>query len=128
VRGETTSASCIYAEKVEGKHSARSNPRSDAEDMRKRINRLENSILSIMSSDRSKMTLPEKPVQHVMSEGIPDEDEDSMQPGQNISVDSRSTHWDAVLNEVGPKQEWEKDIREHLNLPTSVRSYEGGME
>src|SRR4051812_4280259 len=59
VRGESTSTSCTYAEKVDGKQLTKSYPRSDAEDMRKKINRLENSILSLMS-DATKAKSPEK--------------------------------------------------------------------
>lgn len=50
VRGDATAAACTYAEKIE-KETGPINPRDDAEDMRKRLNRLENSILSIISSD-----------------------------------------------------------------------------
>jgi Fungal Zn(2)-Cys(6) binuclear cluster domain len=99
VRGESNAASCTYAEKVEKKNSAKSNPRSDAEDMRKRLNRLEKSILSMMSSD-------EKSGNQSKESELPGENGKStiespnQAGGQRICLDTRSTHWDAILNDV----------------------------
>jgi hypothetical protein len=101
VRGEGTSGSCSYAEKVEGKNPTRLNPRSDAEDMRKRINRLENSILSMMSKDGTTAKLPVKPRIHVtVGSAMDDVEAPHEAVGQQVSIDSRSTHWDAILNDV----------------------------
>ena len=82
---------------------AKLNPRSDAEDMRKRIDRLEKSILSVISSEGGNVPLnrPASPAPHMTEDEQTDEDENSHQVGgQKISVDTRSTHWDAILNEV----------------------------
>ena len=109
VRGESNAASCTYAEKAEKKTAAKSNPRSDAEDMRKRLNRLENSILSMMSSDEKTASQDEHPELH-------DENGNSMAEsfnqagGQRISIDTRSTHWDAILHDLGAmKDAWSKE-------------------
>jgi hypothetical protein len=78
------------------------NSQSDAEDMRKRIDRLEKSILSVISREGGSVSVnrPGSPTAHVTDEQT-DEDENPHQVGgQKISVDTRSTHWDAILNEV----------------------------
>lgn len=107
MRGETNAASCTYAEKVEKKHSGQSNPRSDAEDMRKRLNRLENSILSMMSDDTNKKQGSESSDSHVTNGDNPAPD---LAGGQRISYDTRSTHWDAILNELGAmKDAWSEE-------------------
>jgi len=100
VRGESNAATCTYAEKSDKKGSGQSNPRSDAEEMRKRLNRLESSILSMMSSDTKKEEGPE-----------PDEAKVTTVAGpQRISNDTRSTAWDAILNEIGGmKEAWSED-------------------
>lgn len=90
-----TAASCAYAEKVEKKLATQSNPRSDAEDMRKRLNRLESSILTMLS-EKNKPTEPEIPNTETSTRiEVPDQ-----AGGQKISHDTRSTHWDAILSEV----------------------------
>lgn len=97
VRGESNAASCVYVEKVDGKHSSKSNPRSDAEDMRKRINRLEKSILSMMSNDGTQLKQPK----HVIDGLQMDEDDTSDEiGGQELTLDSRSTNWEVILNDV----------------------------
>jgi hypothetical protein len=85
-------------EKVD-KSSSQSNPRSDAEDMRKRLNRLENSILSMMDANGNRSETPTSSASHVTSAENTSEGPDQA-GGQKMSVDSRSTHWDAILNEV----------------------------
>jgi hypothetical protein len=99
VRGESNAASCTYAEKVEKKNPAKSNPRSDAEDMRKRLNRLENSILSMMSSDEKTSNL-ENNNELNLENGNGTTETFNQAGGQRISADTRSTHWDAILHDV----------------------------
>jgi hypothetical protein len=77
--------------------------------MRKRLNRLENSILSMMSSD-------EKTASQDKHSELHDENGNSMAEsfnqagGQRISVDTRSTHWDAILNDLGAmKDAWSEE-------------------
>jgi hypothetical protein len=98
VRGESNAASCTYAEKVEKGNPTQSNPRSD-EDMRKRLNRLENSILSMMSSTERNGRQTEPSELHLANGDNINEGPDQA-GGQRISVDTRSTHWDAILNDV----------------------------
>lgn len=83
---------------------SKSNPRSDAEDMRKRINRLESSIRQMMSSTGSgekakdgtpSPVLSNSSTQSAQSTEIPDGT-----GGQKLSADTRSTHWDTILNDV----------------------------
>lgn len=80
---------------------ATSNLRSDAQDMRKRIDRLEKSILSVISSEGSNIrNRSGSPGSHVTDDDQTEEDEPHQVGGQMISADTRSTHWDAILNEV----------------------------
>jgi hypothetical protein len=109
VRGESNATSCTYAEKAEKKNTAKLNPHSDAEDMRKRLNRLEYSILSMMSSD-------EKTASRDKHSKLHDTNGNSMTEsfnqagGQRISIDTRSTHWDAILNDLGAmKDAWSEE-------------------
>jgi hypothetical protein len=99
VRGEGTPNSCTYAEKAEGRNG-KSNPRADAEDMRKRINRLESSILSMMSSDSREGPPLHNITSHVTNS--PHIQGELLEPDEEhvTSVDSRSTHWDVILNDV----------------------------
>ncbi|KAH7351102.1 hypothetical protein BKA65DRAFT_252229 [Rhexocercosporidium sp. MPI-PUGE-AT-0058] len=100
VRGESNAASCTYAEKPDKKTPGHSDPRSDAEEMRKRLNRLEDSILSMMSSDTVKGDGP----------ASDEANGDTVAGPQRISVDTRSTAWDAILNEIGGiKEAWSED-------------------
>jgi hypothetical protein len=95
VRGEGTASSCTYAEKAEKKVTTQSNPRSDAEDMRKRLNRLESSIISMLADKK-------EPAETInFNKAIPTVIEAPEQAGgQKMSHDTRSTHWDAILSEV----------------------------
>jgi hypothetical protein len=97
VRGESNAASCVYVEKVDGKQSSKSNPRSDAEDMRKRINRLEKSILSMMSNDGTQVKQPK-----YVTDGFQVNEDDSSDEigGQELTLDSRGTNWEVILNDV----------------------------
>jgi hypothetical protein len=89
VRGETDTSSCTYAEKVPKKNVSTTR-RSETETMRKRINRLENSILSMIEPREESEGSPGGEVCGIARQA----------GGQKISVDTRSTHWDAILNEV----------------------------
>lgn len=108
VRGESTANSCTYAEKAEGKVS-RLNSELKAEYMRNRINRLENSILSMISSD-SRDKLSQSTTAHIpiLSPQVESENNDQDDP-LTTSVDSRSTHWDVILNDVCMKS-WSPQI------------------
>jgi hypothetical protein len=71
-----------------------------------RIDRLEKSILSVISSEGGSVPVNRSgsPTAHVTEDEQTDEDENPHQVGgQKISVDTRSTHWDAILNEVSPR-------------------------
>lgn len=96
VRGDTTAASCTYAEKAEKKHN-QLHPRSD-EDMRKRLNRLESSILSMISNDAESRAKQTESVNSSSHESVVESP--GQTGGQRISADTRSTHWDAILNDV----------------------------
>jgi hypothetical protein len=98
VRGDAAIASCSYAEKVEGRLSTASNSRSNPDDMRARISRLENSILSMISGSKSE-SISDPPGSVGSATNLEENDIDQA-GGQRISVDTRSTHWDAILNEV----------------------------
>jgi hypothetical protein len=72
-----------------------SNPRSDAEDMRKRLNRLETSILSMLTEKDRPKAAHSRTCESPSVIEVPDQ-----AVGQKLSDDTRSTHWDAILNEV----------------------------
>jgi hypothetical protein len=84
-------AACTYAQKADGKSSKQSNPRVNAEAMRQRINRLESSILSMISGDAA-----------IKHPGLTCKDRINLDQtgGPPLSLDTRSTHWDAILNDV----------------------------
>ncbi|KAG4436745.1 hypothetical protein IFR05_007763 [Cadophora sp. M221] len=87
--------------------------------MRKRLNRLESSILSMMSTDTEKGEGP-----------TPDEENGNLLAGpQRISVDTRSTAWDAILNEIGGmKEAWSED-NDKIELTNSAqRSFRPASE
>ena len=85
---------------MDKKGSAHSNPRSDAEDMRKRLNRLENSIISMMETHSNRSDTPSSSTaSHVTNVDATGHVSDQA-GGQKMSADTRSTHWDAILNEV----------------------------
>ena len=100
VRGDAIAAACSYAEKADGKVS-KSSPRSDAEDMRKRINRLESSIRQMMSStgngEKAKNGMPSPVLSNTSTQSTETPDSTG---GQRLSVDTRSTHWDAILDDA----------------------------
>ncbi|PQE29661.1 C6 transcription factor protein [Rutstroemia sp. NJR-2017a BBW] len=101
MRGDAAIASCSYAEKVEGRLSTVPNLRSNPDDMKARISRLENSILSMISSSKSESSenTPDTPGSVGSVTNLEENDIDQA-GGQRISVDTRSTHWDAILNEI----------------------------
>jgi hypothetical protein len=99
---------------VDKKGSAHSNPRSDAEDMRKRLNRLENSILSMMETNSNRSDTPSSSTtSHVTNVDATASSDQA--GGQKISADTRSTHWDAILNEVSA---W--DLLKSCSNPSSL--------
>jgi hypothetical protein len=67
--------------------------------MRKRLNRLENSILSMMSSDE-KTLRQNKNSESILIDGNAAIESPNQAGGQRISTDTRSTHWDAILHDV----------------------------
>ncbi len=67
--------------------------------MRKRLNRLEKSILSMMSSEEKTSSYKNSYMDVENSLGTTESL--SQAGGQRISVDTRSTHWDAILHDVG---------------------------
>ena len=95
-RGELAT-SCTYAEKTD-KRNGVSNPRSEAEVMRQRLNRLENSILSIMSekgsTGRSNSNTVASPSPNPSNGGSEGRHSDASQPvgSHAVSLDTRSTH------------------------------------
>ncbi len=71
--------------------------------MRKRLNRLESSILSMMSSDEKTLNL--KKNNELSLENVNNMTKQLDQAGgQRISIDTRSTHWDAILHDVSAEQ------------------------
>lgn len=64
-----------------------------------RLNRLESSILSMMDTNGNRFETPAFSLSHASSGESTSEGPDQA-GGQKISVDSRSTHWDSILNEV----------------------------
>jgi hypothetical protein len=82
--------------------------------MRKRINRLEKSILSMMEGDKISGKIPESPLLQVNEEDGMNGDEDHDQAGgQMMYTDTRSTHWDAILNDVSVELVFNKGFRDH---------------
>jgi hypothetical protein len=70
--------------------------------MRKRLNRLESSILSMMSKDTGgkEEQLKKNPVTEEQGATVAEPPATHQAIGQIITHDTRSTHWDAILNEV----------------------------
>lgn len=68
--------------------------RADAESMRTRITRLESSILSMISGDRAESVDGEVKTRNEAH------GEDHDIDGPLLSLDNRSTHWNAILNDV----------------------------
>jgi hypothetical protein len=77
--------------------------------MRKRLNRIEKSILSMMSSDEQKGSQDWHSELRVMN-GNDIAESLNQAGGQRISTDTRSTHWDAILNDLGAmKDAWSEE-------------------
>ena len=66
--------------------------------MQERLTRLEQSILSMMSSDTSSTQPHQKSSEDLGANG--DGMKESQAGGARGGTDSRSTHWDAILNDV----------------------------
>lgn len=94
VRGDIAITTCSYAEKNDARLLG-STLQPEQEDMRARIDRLENSILSVISKEKKNNFHPLSP-----SLGANDDDHVGQAGGQKSSVDTRSTHWDSILNDV----------------------------
>ncbi|TGO54176.1 hypothetical protein BCON_0111g00190 [Botryotinia convoluta] len=101
VRGDIAITTCSYAEKNDARLPGLSNLQPEQEDMRARINRLENSILSVISKEKKNNIPPLSP-----SLGENNDDHVGQAGGQKSSVDTRSTHWDSILNDI--KSFWEE--------------------
>ncbi|KAM3085827.1 hypothetical protein ACMFMG_002885 [Clarireedia jacksonii] len=127
VRGDVAIASCSYAEKADGRSSTASNSKSNSDDMRARISRLENSIMSMISDSKSGH-IPD-PSGSVFSATNLEENGINQAGGQRISVDTRSTHWDTILNELGAMKEAWSDEPEQLDpaLPSATPSHRPGL-
>lgn len=98
VRGDVAITTCSYADKNDGRVQSSSTSKPDQEDMRARINRLENSILSMISKEK-RNTIPS------LSPSVEEDNDDHVGQagGQKPSVDTRSTHWDSILNDVSTR-------------------------
>ncbi|KAG0652489.1 Fusarisetin A cluster transcription factor fsa6 [Hyphodiscus hymeniophilus] len=117
VRGAPVAANCTYAEKTE--KVSKSNPRADAEDMRKRINRLESSIRQMME-EKPKEGAPSPVASNGSSHSSHANETLDGTGGQKMSVDTRSTHWDAILNDLGAMKDAWSEENDHVELSTGV--------
>jgi hypothetical protein len=71
--------------------------------MRKRLNRLESSILSMISSGEKPSNLKTNTEMNLEEVNNTTEPLDQA-GGQRISIDTRSTHWDAILHDVSAEK------------------------
>ncbi|THV45841.1 hypothetical protein BGAL_0445g00040 [Botrytis galanthina] len=119
VRGDIAITTCSYAEKNDARLPG-STLQPEQEDMRARIDRLENSILSVISKEKKNNFHPLSP-----SLGENDDDHVGQAGGQKSSVDTRSTHWDSILNDLGAmKDAWIDDHDQfETSLPPATTSY-----
>ncbi|TGO37703.1 hypothetical protein BHYA_0091g00370 [Botrytis hyacinthi] len=119
IRGDIAIATCSYAKKNDAR-SPGSTLQPEQEDMRARINRLENSILSVISKEKKNNIPPLSP-----SLGKNNDDHVGQAGGQKSSVDTRSTHWDSILNDLGAmKDAWIDDHNQfETSLPPATSSY-----
>ncbi|KAE8452752.1 hypothetical protein EG329_013024 [Mollisiaceae sp. DMI_Dod_QoI] len=99
--------------------------------MRKRLNRLESSILSMISSDAERKGNHSESPSSSNQESL--DNTTNRTGGQRISADTRSTHWDAILNDLGAmKDAWseENDKIEFTNgfqEPIATRPHRPGL-
>lgn len=126
VRGDAVAAACSYASAANPKSSGLKNVKSSPVDMRSRIDRLETLVRSLISQEDSSKGLGDPGAKHILeknygllidrldpgdqgpfSSGSVESDETERTDetcipagGQKMSVDTRSTHWDAILHDV----------------------------
>ncbi|KAF7922474.1 uncharacterized protein EAE98_008000 [Botrytis deweyae] len=88
--------------------------------MRARINRLESSILSVISREKKNNISPLP-----LSLGENNDDHAGQAGGQKSSVDTKSTHWDSILHDLGEmKDAWiDEHDRFETSLPPATASY-----
>jgi hypothetical protein len=124
VRGDAAASACSYASAANPKSTGLKGAKSAPVDMRGRIDRLETLVRSLISQESKSNgldgsssnafaeydpalagRLPRR--NHFASESVnSDETERSDETyipagGQKMSIDTRSTHWDAILHDVG---------------------------
>ncbi|KAF7925206.1 hypothetical protein BELL_0270g00050 [Botrytis elliptica] len=121
-RGEGNIAitTCSYAEKNDALLPGLSTLQPEQEDMRARINRLESSILSVISREKKNNISPLP-----LSLGENNDDHAGQAGGQKSSVDTKSTHWDSILHDLGEmKDAWiDEHDRFETSLPPATASY-----
>jgi hypothetical protein len=126
VRGDAVATACSYASAANPKGSGSKALKSSPVDMRSRIDRLEALVRSLISQEDSSKRLDDPGSKHLMDKGFGppagrlvtknqrpfpsgsvalDETERSdetsiLAGGQKMSIDTRSTHWDAILHDV----------------------------
>lgn len=80
---------------------SQSNPTSEAEDIRKRINRPESAVRQMISAasdgEKSKDGLPSPVLSSILTHSTKIAKGTG---GQKIFVDTRSSYWDTILNDV----------------------------
>jgi hypothetical protein len=126
VRGDAVAAACSYASAANPKISSSKGVKPTPIDMRSRIDRLETLVRSLISQEgkpngldgsASKGFAENDPAlagrlgrrNQFLSESVDSDDtergDETYIPagGQKMSIDTRSTHWDAILHDVGPK-------------------------
>ncbi|ESZ92627.1 putative C6 transcription factor [Sclerotinia borealis F-4128] len=112
-RGDVAITTCSYADKNDSRVSSSSTLKPEHEDMRARIYRLENSILSMISKEEINKNPP-------ISPSLEEDNDDHVGQagGQKPSVDTRSTHWDSILNDLGAmKDAW---VDDHDQIDTTL--------
>ncbi len=117
MRGDAVAATCSYASAVNPKTLGSKGAKPTTVDMRGRIDRLETLVRSLISQEASldildgygsNPSLVERLSKkgHVALQGINSNNAESTNEGydllggQKISLDTRSTHWDAILHDV----------------------------
>lgn len=126
VRGDSVAAACSYASAANLKSSGSKGVKPAPIDMRSRIDRLETLVRSLISQEgqsngldgsASNRFAENDPAlagrisrrNQFSSQSIGSEDTERSEDtfisagGQKMSIDTRSTHWDAILHDVGTK-------------------------
>jgi hypothetical protein len=126
VRGDAVAAACSYASAANPKISSSKGVKPTPIDMRSRIDRLETLVRSLISQE-GKSNAVDGSASNGFSENDPalvgrvgrrnqfllesvnsdetERNDENYIPagGQKMSIDTRSTHWDAILHDVGTK-------------------------